>query len=197
MQLTNLSLFSQYCFLSHFTPKYPQLTCLSTQPYIHISTSAFSVTGSSSTTTTTTTTKKHILNLLSSITKTLLTHTLACFWRKQSCIWFLLGIMILQCHKYSWNSSTRKTWLFAVFVFNAMIKLVYCPFHKRLVGPVAKSSGNEQCFTWKILTKSYHNSAHTTTARVSCKVQNYDLIWSPGTKLEHTECYIMRSYNMF
>ena len=29
-------LFSQHCFLSHFTPQYPQLTCISTQPlYSH------------------------------------------------------------------------------------------------------------------------------------------------------------------
>ena len=49
--IKNLLLFSQHCFLNHFTPQYPQLSRLSTQPrYIHISTSAFSVTCSSSTT---------------------------------------------------------------------------------------------------------------------------------------------------
>ena len=83
MQLINLSLFSQHCFLSHFTPQYPQLTMpfhSTTTLYIHISTSASSVTCSTSTT------KKHHLNLLSSITKALLTHTLASFWWKQSCI---------------------------------------------------------------------------------------------------------------
>ena len=47
--------------------------------YIHISISASSVTCSSSTT------KKHYLNMLSSKTNALLTHTLASFWRKQSC----------------------------------------------------------------------------------------------------------------
>ena len=49
--------------------------------YIHISTSASSLTCSSSTTK-----KKHNLKLLSSVTKPLLTHTLASFWRKQSCL---------------------------------------------------------------------------------------------------------------
>ena len=47
--------------------------------YIHISISASSVTCSSSTT------KKLYLNMLSSKTNALLTHTLASFWRKQSC----------------------------------------------------------------------------------------------------------------
>ena len=36
VQLINFLLFSQYCFLSHFTRQYPQLRCLSTQPlYSH------------------------------------------------------------------------------------------------------------------------------------------------------------------
>ena len=48
--------------------------------YIHISISASSVTCLSSTTK-----KKHYLNMLSSKTNALLTHTLASFWRKQSC----------------------------------------------------------------------------------------------------------------
>ena len=81
-QWVNIFFFFSHCFLNHFTPQYARLACLSTQPlysYIHISISASSVTCSSSTT------KKHYLNMLSSKTNALLTHTLASFWRKQSC----------------------------------------------------------------------------------------------------------------
>ena len=79
VQLINLLLFSQHCFLSQLKPQYPQLTML-----FH-STTIFTL--------------AHLLPLslarlpqqkktpykLSSITKALLTHTLASFWRKQSC----------------------------------------------------------------------------------------------------------------
>ena len=84
MQLINLLLFSQHCFLSHFTPQYPDIIISANDAfppnhYIRISTFASSVTCPFSTT------KKHNSSLLSTITKTLLTHTIASFWRKQSC----------------------------------------------------------------------------------------------------------------
>ena len=85
-ELINFLLFSQHRFLSYFTPQYPQLTCLSAQP---LSISASSVTCPSSTT------NKHHLNLLSSIKKSLLTHNLASFWRKQSCL-YLISFQALQ-----------------------------------------------------------------------------------------------------
>ena len=71
-------LFSRHCFLSHFTPQYPQLTRLSTQPlFILAYLLPLSLAQLPQ--------QKHHLNLLSSISKALLTHTLASFWRKQSC----------------------------------------------------------------------------------------------------------------
>ena len=80
VQLINLLSFLQYCFLSHLTQRYPQLRCLSTQPpysHQHICFPYHLLIFHN---------KKHHLNLLSSITITSLTHTLASFWRKQSCL---------------------------------------------------------------------------------------------------------------
>ena len=80
-QMVNkLLLFSQHCFLSHSTPQYPQLTCLSTQPlysHWHICFLCHLLIFHNNN-------KKHF-NLLSSITKPLLTHIIASLWRKQSC----------------------------------------------------------------------------------------------------------------
>ena len=79
MQLINLLLFSQYCFLSRFTLQYPQLRYLSTQPlysHQHICFLYHLLIFHN---------KKHNLNLLSSTTIASLTHTRASFWRKQSC----------------------------------------------------------------------------------------------------------------
>ena len=69
-------------FFSRFTPQYPQIACLSTQSlysHQHICFLCHLLSFHN---------KKHHLNLLSSITKALLTHTLASFWRKQSCLLF-------------------------------------------------------------------------------------------------------------
>ena len=80
--VNKLLLFSHHCFLSHFTPRYPQLTCISTQPLYSHQHNCFLchllIFHN----------KKHHLNLLSSITKALLTHILASFLRKQSFISF-------------------------------------------------------------------------------------------------------------
>ena len=73
----NFFIFS-HCFLSHFTSQYPQLACLSTQSlysHKHICFLCHLLIFHT----------KHHLNLLSSMTKALLTHTLPSFWRKQSC----------------------------------------------------------------------------------------------------------------
>ena len=78
--VNNFLLFSQYCFRCHFTPQDPQLTCLSTHPlysHQHICFLCHLLIFHN---------KKHHFSLLSSITKSLLKHTLASFWRKQSCI---------------------------------------------------------------------------------------------------------------
>ena len=80
MQSINLLIFSQQCFLKSFHTIAPSAKdAFPLNHYIHISTTASPVTCSSSTK------KTHHLNLQSSIRKALLTHTLASFWRKQSC----------------------------------------------------------------------------------------------------------------
>ena len=78
--VNKLLLFSQHCFLSHFNHSTLSYHAFPLNHYIHISTSASSVTCSSSTTNNTI-----LENLLSSITKPSLTHTLPSFWRKRSC----------------------------------------------------------------------------------------------------------------
>ena len=104
MQLVNLLLFSQHCFLIHFTSQYPQLT----MPFhsATILTLAYllplSLAHSSSTTT-----KKHHLNLLSSTTKALLTHTLASFWRKQPCI-CNIAQCVFPCHPWKQIENWKK-----------------------------------------------------------------------------------------
>ena len=81
-------LLSQHCFRRHFTLLYPHLTCLSTEPlswqysHQHICFLCHLLIFHN---------QKHRLNLLSSITKALLTHTLASFWRKQSCLHFTVA----------------------------------------------------------------------------------------------------------
>ena len=83
-------LLSQHCFRRHFTLQYPRLTCLSTEPlswqysHQHICFLCHLLIFHN---------QKHRLNLLSSITKALLTHTLAVFWRKQSCYWMCCNAM--------------------------------------------------------------------------------------------------------
>ena len=93
-QWVDIFLLFSHCFLNHFTPQYPQLACLSTQPLYSLSISTSSVTCSSSTT------SKHYLKMLSSKTNALLTHTLASFWRKQSC--FLLALCWEFTHGHLW-----------------------------------------------------------------------------------------------
>ena len=76
-QLINLLLLS-HCFLSHFTPQYPQLTMPfhSTTIFTLVHLLPLSLAHLP---------QKYHLNFISSITKALLKHTLASFWGKQSC----------------------------------------------------------------------------------------------------------------
>ena len=39
-----------------------------------------------------------------------------------------------------------------------------------------------------MMIQSRHNSAHVTTAQLLWLVQNYDMIWSVESKLEHKKC---------
>ena len=80
--MISYNLFSQHCFLSHFTPQYTQLTCLYTIfTLTHLLPLSLAHLPQQ---------KHHHLTLLFSITKTLLMHTLASFWKKQSCDILLL-----------------------------------------------------------------------------------------------------------
>ena len=100
--VNKLLLFSQHCFLSHFTPQYPQLTCLSTQPlysHYHICFLCHLLIFHNK--------KKKHLNLLSSITKPLLTHTLSSFCDYPSqCQWGITA-----AHGYSDHTNlTHLPW---------------------------------------------------------------------------------------
>ena len=121
-ELINFLLFSQHCFLNVVISNHSTLSehAVPLNHYIHISISASSVTCSSSTT------KKHHLNLLSSITKALLTHTLASFWRKQSCFFEMNRkpatgnpVMFILLHSYSHRGFVcGKMITFTLKIFN-------------------------------------------------------------------------------
>ena len=121
--------FSQHCFLSHFTQQYPQLACLSTQPlysHWHICFLCHLRIFHN---------KKHHLNLLSSITKALLTHTLASFWRKQSCCNYhwnrSLAQIVSQCECFMvgsyWMCHWKKTfWVGGCDGIGGLAYLLFC-----------------------------------------------------------------------
>ena len=79
-QSINFFYFHNIVFLVSLHHSTPRQHAFPLSHYIHISTPA------SSSTCLFSTTNKHNLNLLSPITKSLLTHTKASFWRKQSCL---------------------------------------------------------------------------------------------------------------